>query len=161
MVTIYTTQFHNKTYSAHRMTIFLCSVEFPQQSEVLSLHRIDWLASIRKKSCVHCAERTGFLNIIQVKFSPIGYAMVQEVWRRSLNSEAVFETMSDYTRFVVAKVALGQVFLRIIRYILSISFHVCSILIIIYIFLLAERKTGEPLETSEKHRYFGKRGKIK
>jgi hypothetical protein len=68
--------------------------------------------------------------------------------------------MSEYTRFVVAKVALGQIFLRIIRYFLSISFHVCSILIIIYIFLLPERKTGEPWETSKKQRYFGKRGKL-
>jgi len=62
--------------------------------------------------------------------------MVQEVSRRSLNSEAAFETMSNHTRFVVAKVALGKIFLRIIRYFLSISFHICSILIIIYIVLL-------------------------
>jgi hypothetical protein len=107
--------------------------------QVLSLHKIDGLASVRKKACVHYAVRTGFLNIIQFEFSPIGYATFQEVCRRSLNSEAVFETMSDYTRFVVAKVALGQVFLQIIQYFLPISFNICSILKIIYMFLLPER----------------------
>ena len=135
-------------------------MEFPQQSEVLSLHRIDRLASVRKKARVHCAVRTEFLNIIQVKFSPIGYAMVQEVCRRSLNSEAVFVTISDYTRLVVAKVALGQIFLRIILYFLSISFRICSILVIIYMFLLPERQTDKPWETSEKQRSFGNRGKL-
>jgi len=160
VVTIPTIKFHNKTYSAHRTSIFLCFVEFSQQSEVLSLHRIDLLASVRKKTCVHCAVRTGFLYIIQVKFSPIGYAMVQKVSSPSLNSEAVFDTTSDHTRFVVAKVALGQIFLRIIRYFLSISLHVCSILIIIHMFLLSERQTGEHWDTSEKQRPFGNRGKL-
>jgi len=94
--------------------------------------------------CVHCAVRMGFVDIIHIKFSPISYAMVHEVSRRSLNSEAVFETMSDHTRFVVAKVVLGQILLRIIHYFLSISFHIYSILIIIYMFLLPERHTGEP-----------------
>ena len=91
-------------------------METPQQNEVLSLHRIDRLPFVRKTVCVHCAVRTGFLNIIQVKFSPIGYAMVQEVSRQSLNSGSVFDTMSDHTRFVVAKVKLGRVFLPIILY---------------------------------------------
>jgi len=52
--------------------------------------------------------------------------------------------MSDHTRFVVAKVALGQIFLRIIHNFLSISFHIYNILIIIYVFLLTERHMGEP-----------------
>lgn len=161
MVTKTTIKFHNKIYSPHRTSVFLCSVEFSQQSEVLYLHRIDLLASVRKKTCVYCAVRTGFLYIIQVKFSPVGYAMVQKVSSRSLNSEAVFDTTSDHTRFVVVKVALGQIFLRIILYFLSISLHVCSILIIIiYMFLLPERQTGT-LEHFRKAAIFRKPGKIK
>jgi len=87
--------------------------------------------------------------------------MVHEVSRRSFNSEAVFDTMPDHTRIVVVKVAIGQIFLRIIRYFLSISFHIFSILIIVYMFLLPEKTNGRTLGNfSEKQLSYRNRGKL-
>jgi hypothetical protein len=54
--------------------------------------------------------------------------MAQAVSRRPLTTEARGSVPSQvHVRFVVDKVALGQVFLRVVGFPLSISFHWCSI----------------------------------
>ena len=54
--------------------------------------------------------------------------MAQAVSRRPLTTEARGSVPGQArVRFVVDKVALGQVFLRVFRFPLSISFHRCSI----------------------------------
>jgi hypothetical protein len=57
-----------------------------------------------------------------------GRAMAQSVSRRPLTTEARGSIPGQvHIRFVVDKVALGQVFLRVVGFPLSISFHWCSI----------------------------------
>jgi hypothetical protein len=54
--------------------------------------------------------------------------MAQAVSRRPLTAEARGSVPGQvYVRFVVDKVALGQVFLRVVGFPLSILFHWCSI----------------------------------
>jgi len=86
--------------------------------------------------------------------------MVQEVSCRSLNSEAVFETMSDHTRFVVGQSGTWTNFspnnslfpVNIIPHI----FHTCH-----HLYVPLTRKTyGRTLETSEKQWSFGNQGKL-
>jgi hypothetical protein len=63
-----------------------------------------------------------FLNIV------MGRAMAQAVSRRPLTTEARGSIPGQvHVRFVVDKVALGQVFLRVVGFPLSISLHWCSI----------------------------------
>jgi hypothetical protein len=45
-----------------------------------------------------------------------GRAMVQAVSRRPLTAEARFDTGSVHVKFLVEKVALGQVFLRVLPF---------------------------------------------
>jgi hypothetical protein len=54
--------------------------------------------------------------------------MAQAVSRRPLTTEARGSIPGQvHVRFVVDKVALGQVFLRVVGFPLSIAFHWCSI----------------------------------
>jgi hypothetical protein len=58
----------------------------------------------------------------------IGRAMAQAVSRRPLTTETRGSVPGQvHVRIVVDKVALGQVFLRVVGFFLSISFHWCSI----------------------------------
>jgi hypothetical protein len=58
----------------------------------------------------------------------IGRAMAQAVSLRPLTTEARGSVPGQvHVRFVVNNVALGQVFLRVVGFPLSISFHWCSI----------------------------------
>jgi hypothetical protein len=55
-----------------------------------------------------------------------GHAMAQAVSRRPLKAETKFAPWSIHMGFLVEEVALGRVFLRVLRISLSISFHRCS-----------------------------------
>jgi hypothetical protein len=70
---------------------------------------------------------------------------------------AGFDLRSVHVRRVVVKVALGQVFVPVLRFSRSVSFHQCSILICIYTLLLAEGQTGEAWEPSRKQCASGSR----
>ena len=70
---------------------------------------------------------------------------------------AGFDLRSAHVRRVVVKVALGQVFVPVLRFSRSVSFHQCYILICIYTLLLAERQTGEAWEPSRKQCASGSR----
>jgi hypothetical protein len=60
--------------------------------------------------------------------SQIGRAMAQAVSRRPLTTEARGSVQDQvHVRFVVDKVTMGQGFLRVVGFPLSISFHWCSI----------------------------------
>jgi hypothetical protein len=72
---------------------------------------------------VHCAVRTKYLNTIQVLAVPWLRRLVAGLSPRRPG----FYPGSFHVRFVVDKVALGQVFLRVVGFPLSISFHWCSI----------------------------------
>jgi hypothetical protein len=51
----------------------------------------------------------------------------------------IFDPRSGNVGFVVDKVAMGQIFLPVLPFPLSVSLHQCSILIFIYILLLTRR----------------------
>ena len=70
---------------------------------------------------------------------------------------AGFDLRSAHVRRVVVKVALGQIFVPVLRFSRSVSFHQCYILICIYTLLLAERQTGEAWEPSRKQCASGSR----
>jgi hypothetical protein len=53
--------------------------------------------------------------------------MAQKVSRWSLTAEARFQSQASYVRFVVDKVAMGQVFPEYLRFPLSVSFYWRSI----------------------------------
>jgi hypothetical protein len=59
--------------------------------------------------------------------SSMGRAMAQAVSRRPLTAGPGFDPRPVHVGFVVDKVALGQVFPRVLRFSPSISFHECFI----------------------------------
>jgi hypothetical protein len=69
-----------------------------------------------------------------------------------------FDPRSVHVRFVVDKVALGQVFFRVLRFFPCVSFHQCSILTIYTLLLLGQ--TGEAWKASKKQCSFGNRGPL-
>ena len=60
-----------------------------------------------------------------------------------------FDPGSVHVKFVVGKVALGQVFLLYLGFPLSVLFHHFSVLLYIYVFLSPEERTGKPWEPSK------------
>jgi len=61
--------------SAHT-AVFMCFVWISEQTAIISLYNIKWLVFITETGCVYCAVRTGYLNLIHVKFgiSILNYA---------------------------------------------------------------------------------------
>jgi hypothetical protein len=64
-------------------------------------------------------------------------------YREASHCGCHFDSGSVLVRFVVDKVALGQVSLPVLQFPLSVSFHQCSILIVIYMLLLPEGQRVE------------------
>ena len=94
------------TFTILRSTHTMCFVWISEQTAIISLYNINWLVCVNETECVYCAVRTGSLNIIiQFKFSG-----------------------TVRLRFMVYKVTLGQVFLPVLQFPLSVSFHQCSTL---------------------------------
>ena len=44
----------------------MCSIWISEQTAIISLYNINWLAFIIEKECVYCAVRSGYLNVIWV-----------------------------------------------------------------------------------------------
>jgi len=65
---------------------------------------------------------------------------------RSLLRSPGLDLRSVHVIFVIDKVSMGQVFVQVLRFSLSVSFHFCSILIFIYTLLLQEGQRGEAWE---------------
>ena len=95
VVTIRTTSltFNNSTFWSH--SVFMCFVWIWEQTAIISLYNNNWLVCIADTACVYCAVRTGSL-----KFRSI---LIAEVPVRCP------------VRFVVDKMALGQVCLAVLR----------------------------------------------
>jgi hypothetical protein len=88
--------------------------------------------------------------------------MAQAVSRPALTAEAWVRSRSVHVRFVVDKVALGQVFFfsEYFGFPLSGSFHHCSTLIFMYV-ALTRRRNGRSLGTLQQKRMpFWKSGSI-
>ena len=76
-----------------------------QQTMIISLYNINWLVYITEMECVYCAVRSGSLNVIQINLS-----------RRRLRRGARVSTRSAHVWFVVDRVALGYVSIRVLRF---------------------------------------------
>jgi len=72
-----------------------------------------------------------------------------------------FNLCSVHLRFLLYKVALGQVFLAVLRSPLSVSSHQCCTLIFRYMSLLPEGHIGEVWEPSKKQYSFGSHWTLK
>jgi len=68
-----------------------------------------------------------------------------------------FGSRSVPVRFVVYKLAMEQLFLQDLGFVLSVSFHHCSIPIFVYMLLLPEGQMGEAWEPWRKQWSFGHR----
>jgi len=58
--------FTNSMFCPH--SVFVCFVWTSEQTAIISLYNINWLASITETESVYCAVRTGYLYRVQVKF---------------------------------------------------------------------------------------------
>ena len=105
--------FSNSTFCPH--SVFMCFVWIWEQTAIISLYSINWLVFITERECVYWAVRTESLYTTHVKFLHLR--------RRPVRFGA------GHFRLTVDKVALGQLFLRVFQFPLSVSFHQCSILI--------------------------------
>jgi hypothetical protein len=56
--------FTNSAFCSH--SVFMCFVWISEQTAIISLHSINWLAFITETECVYCAVGTGSLDVIQV-----------------------------------------------------------------------------------------------
>jgi len=84
--------------------------------------------------------------------------MVQAVSRRLLNSRSHFDVWPGHVEFVVDKVALGQVSLRVLR-LFSCRRHSTSAHARLYLYVAVSRRTnGLNLETFQNATLFGKSG---
>jgi len=53
--------FNNSTFCPH--SVFMCFVWIWEQTAIISLYNINWLAFITETECVYCAVRTGYIYI--------------------------------------------------------------------------------------------------
>ena len=60
-----TESIYNSTFCPH--SVFVCFVWISEQTAIISLYSVNWVAFITETQCGYCAVRTGYLNIIQVK----------------------------------------------------------------------------------------------
>ena len=70
----------------------------------------------------------------------------------------MFDPKSTYGTFLVDKVALGRILLRVLRFTLSVSSPQSSILNFTYVLLLTEKQMDEAWGPSKKERSFGNGG---
>jgi len=94
--------------SAH--TVYLCFVWIWEQTAIISLYNINWQVFITETRCVYCAVRTGYLYIIHIL--PWLRRLVAGLSRR----RSVFDNRSVHVTFVVDKVDLERVSLRVFRF---------------------------------------------
>ena len=72
---------------------------------------------------------------------------------QALNAEAWVRSQARPREICGRQSSNEQVFLRVFRFPLPVSLHQFSILIIIYMFLLAERQMGEDWEPSKQQSF--------
>ena len=143
MVTICTASltFNNSTFCPH--TVLMCFVWISEQTAIISLYNINWLVFITEKECVYCAVRTGYLNAIQ-------YIIAVTAQTVTLRSLIAYFSRSVQLRFAMNKVALGQVFLQMLLFPLTILLQQWSVLTLCQHFnRTKKRKKLESLQTKK------------
>jgi len=94
--------------------------------------------------CVHCAVRTGFLNIIQVNTEYYD----QAVSRRMITARGGFSSCTERHHSCGGQTAAGACCFPELR--LAFPFLQCSILVVVHLSLWSEGQAGESLVPSKK-----------
>ena len=155
VITICTTSltFNNSTFCPH--SVFMCFVWISEQTAIMSLCNINWPVFITKTECFYCAVRTGSWDIVMVNVWLKDCAMSQAVGRCpvTLKAGVWFQVSpSEICGGQSGNVAGFSLSTSVSP--LSLSFHQCSILIILYMFL-PEGQMGEAWEPPKKQCWFG------
>jgi hypothetical protein len=137
---------------------------------IISLYSINWLVFRIETECVYCAVRAGSQTAIISLYSINREAvcllcstdwiykysscyrsflnMAVSWFRRSVGGVSLrgpaFNPRSVRVRFMVYKEALWQVFLAVLLFFLSVSFHQCTILIITYMYDSHKDRRAKP-----------------
>jgi hypothetical protein len=137
--------FTNSTFCPH--SVFMCFVWISEQTAIISLYSINSLVFITETESVYCAVRTGSLYIIQLHFTSSWFPPVSIIppllhthsftyHRRcimffsqyfSLPSQ-YHSTIAPYS-FIHLPPTLYNVFLPVLQFLMSVSFHQYSVLI--------------------------------
>ena len=136
--------FSNSTFCPH--ILFMCCLWIWEQTAIISLYNINWLVFITETECVYCVVRTGSLCIVQVELKSW---MAEAVSRRRLTAEAQVRSQASTHEICGGHSGTGTHFSPSTScFPLSVSFHQRSILIVIYMILSREGRTGEVWESS-------------
>ena len=128
---MYTTRFYiKKSYVLPTQWIYVFCMGL-RTTALVSLYSINRLAYITGTKCVYCAVRGQSWIVIMINV---------------LSRRPGFDPRPVHVRFVLSRVALWQVFLPVLRFSLSVSFHQCSTFTFIYMLLLSEEQTGAAWE---------------
>jgi hypothetical protein len=119
-----------------RRAVTIITEYFPTQRWPVVLHNEYSMCSLQGKECFCCIVKFQASNLIMSDPKPV------------------------HVRFLVDKVALGQISLQVLRF-SPVSFHQCFILIGIYMLLLPEGQMGQAWEPSKKQCFFQKSDSIK
>ena len=141
------------TFHLHK--VFMCIVWFLQPKPTVSQTFTEWCLYTSRTS--FCTLRKEFLRIIYINFNTQGRTMARRFVAGLSRRRLGFDPRSVHVRLMVDIVALGQVFLRVLRY-----SPVTIILPIFHIHLhaaLTERKNGRSLGTSQKRNALSEIGK--
>jgi len=128
----------NSTFCPH--SAFMCSLWFSEQTAIISLYSINWLVCITETECVYCAVRTGSSTIIR---------------QCSSRRKTGFDPRPISLRFMMGKVALRNVFLRLLQ-LSAVSFIPPMVHTRLHLrVILIRRANGQSLEGFKKQCSFG------
>jgi hypothetical protein len=101
----------------------MCFVWISEQTAIISMHSINWLVFITDPGCVYCAVSTEFLDTIEMNFTSLWSCHGSGGHSPASDQKSPFRSRPAHVRFVVERVALGQVFQQVLWFALSVSFH--------------------------------------
>jgi hypothetical protein len=106
VVILCNTRFNVKEFFVLRAQFGYVFVRYAEHTAIILLQSINSLVFITQRHCVYCVVRTEYLNTIQIN------RLVADLSSR----RTIFDAGSVFVRFLVEKVALGQVFIRVLRF---------------------------------------------
>ena len=71
----------HSTFCPH--SVFMCFVWISEQTAIISQYSINWLTFITETECVHCAVRTGSLNIILRSAHTVYLCVFVWIWEQT------------------------------------------------------------------------------
>jgi hypothetical protein len=118
----------------------MCFVWISEQTAIISLHSINWLVFVTETVCVYCAALTESLNIRSAHTAYLCVLCGSQNKQRLIPCTTLtdwFYNCDGVCIKIIAKyLCVIQVFLPVLRFPLSVSFHQCSVLSLIYMLVL-------------------------